>query len=85
MKQRYIILFVTTVKGGISLISFSACLSFEYRKTTDLFEFIVYPATLLKLSAVEVLWCNFWGHLSILFYHLQIATFSLLPFQCVSF
>jgi hypothetical protein len=33
----------------ISQISFSACLSFDYRKATDLFELILYPATLLKL------------------------------------
>ena len=32
---RYVILFVTIVKDVISLISFSACLSFEYRKATD--------------------------------------------------
>jgi hypothetical protein len=46
---RYCILFVTIVKGIIYLISFSACLSFEYRKATDLFELILYPAILLKL------------------------------------
>ena len=32
-----------------SLISFSACFSFEYRKATDLFELILHLATLLKL------------------------------------
>jgi hypothetical protein len=37
------------MKGVISLISFSACLSFEYRKNTTLFELILYMATLLKL------------------------------------
>ena len=47
--SRYIIVSVTVVKGVVSLISFSACLSFEYRKATDLFELILYPATLLKL------------------------------------
>jgi hypothetical protein len=46
---RYFILFVTTVKGTVSLISFSACLSFVYRKATDLFELIFNPATALKL------------------------------------
>jgi hypothetical protein len=46
--RRYFKLFVTTVKGIICLISFSACLSFEYRKATDLFNLILYPATLLK-------------------------------------
>ena len=46
--QRYFMLFVTVVKGVVSLISFSACLSFEYRKATDLFDLVLYPATLLK-------------------------------------
>jgi hypothetical protein len=46
---RYFILFVAIVKGVVSLISFSACLSFEYRKATDLFELFLYLATLLKL------------------------------------
>jgi hypothetical protein len=40
---------VTIVKGVIPLISFSACFSYEYRKATDLFELILYPAKLLKL------------------------------------
>ena len=42
-------MFVVIVKGVISLISFSDCLYFEYRKATDLLELILYPATLLKL------------------------------------
>jgi hypothetical protein len=46
---RYFILFVTIVKGVFSLIPFSACLSFEYKTTTDLFELILYQASLLKL------------------------------------
>jgi hypothetical protein len=45
----YLILFVTIVKGVFFIISFSACLSFEYRKATDLLELILYLATLLKL------------------------------------
>jgi hypothetical protein len=44
----YVILFVAIVKDVISLISFSACLSFEQKKGTDLFEIILHPATLLK-------------------------------------
>ena len=36
-------------EGVVSLISFSACLSFEYKKSTDVLELILYPATLLKL------------------------------------
>jgi hypothetical protein len=30
------------MKSGVSLISFSTCLSFEYTKVTDLFELILY-------------------------------------------
>ena len=45
---RYFTLFVAIVKGVVSLIYFSACLSFEYRKATDLFELILYSATLLN-------------------------------------
>ena len=37
---RYLILFVTIVKGVDSLISFSGPLFFEYRKATDLFKVI---------------------------------------------
>ena len=47
--SRYFILFVTIVKGINSLTSFSACLSFVWRKATDLFQLILYPATALKL------------------------------------
>ena len=46
---RYFILFVAILKGVISLTSFSACLFFEYKKTSDLLELILKPATLLKL------------------------------------
>ena len=45
----YFILFVAIVKGVISLISFSTCLSFEYRKATDLLELTLFLAILLKL------------------------------------
>ena len=44
----YFIWFVRSVKGVVSLISFSACLSFEYRKGTDLLVLILYLATVLK-------------------------------------
>ena len=40
-------LFVAIVKGEVSLISFSAHLSSVYRRATDCFELILYPATLL--------------------------------------
>jgi hypothetical protein len=46
---RYFRLFVTIVKDVTSLISFSACLSFDYRNATDLFVLILYPGILLKL------------------------------------
>ena len=41
---------MTIVKGVDSLISVSACLSFEYGKATGLFELILYLATLQKFS-----------------------------------
>jgi hypothetical protein len=61
---RYFILFVTTLNSIISLISFSVCLSFGYRKATGLFELILYPATLLNLfiSCRKTL-VEFWGSL----------------------
>jgi hypothetical protein len=37
------------VKGVISLISFSVCLSFVYRKTTDCYVLILYHATSIKV------------------------------------
>ena len=37
------------VKGDVSLVSFSAHLSFVYGRTTDFFEFILYHGTLLKV------------------------------------
>jgi hypothetical protein len=46
---RYFILFMAIVKGIVSLISFSAYLSFVYREATDFFELILYAATLLKV------------------------------------
>ena len=77
---RYFILFVTIVKGVISIISFSAHLSFECRKDTDLFELIVYLYTLLKLfiscrsSLVEFL--GSLKHTIISFANSDILTFS---------
>jgi hypothetical protein len=37
------------VKDDVSLISFSVYLSFVFRKTTDFYKLILYPATLLKV------------------------------------
>ena len=45
----YFMLFVAIVKGNVSLISFSGHLSSVYRKATDFFELILYPATLQKV------------------------------------
>jgi hypothetical protein len=56
---RIIYIFVAIVKGVGSLMSFSACVSFVLRKATDLFDLILYPATLLMLSAIQVQWLNF--------------------------
>jgi len=82
---RYFILFGTIIKGAISLISFSACFYFVERNATDLFELILYPATLLKVFVrFIVLWWNFWDHLNRLSHNLQIIIFWLHCFQSVS-
>ena len=53
--------FVAIVNSDVSLISFSAGLSFVFRRVTDCLELILYPATLLKvffsgrISLVEIL------------------------------
>jgi hypothetical protein len=61
---KFFIVFVTIVKGDVSLISFSACLSLEKKKATDLFELIFYPATLLKLFIIfRSSLVEFWGSL----------------------
>ena len=82
----YFILFVITVKGVISLISFSACLSFEWRKATDLYELILYPSTLLKkfISCRSSLVEFFFGYIYILSYHAEIVISSLPSFQFLS-
>ena len=46
--------------------------------------FYIWPVCWSCLSAVGILWWRFWGHLSILSYHLQIVIFWLFPFQFVS-
>ena len=58
---RFLMLFVAIVKGDVYLISFPSLLSSLYRRATDFFELILYPATLLKVfmscrsSLVEIL------------------------------
>ena len=61
LTRRYFILFVAIVKNAISLISISACLSFEYRMTSDLLELILYLATLLKFISCRRSLEDFWG------------------------
>ena len=46
-------LFVAIVNGDASLIFVSVHLSSIYMRVTDSFEFIVYPATLLKVFISE--------------------------------
>ncbi|EDK98251.1 mCG146853 [Mus musculus] len=58
---RYFTLFVTIVKGVVSLTSLSAHLFFVYKKGTDLLELILYPATLLKLF---IMCKEFFGRIS---------------------
>lgn len=50
-------LFVTTIKGNVSLISLSVHLSFVYRRATSVFELTLYPITLfprVELLGLEV-------------------------------
>ena len=56
-------LFETIVKGVISLISFGSYLSFEYRKTMNLFELILYSATLMKFICCRSSLVEFFGSL----------------------
>ena len=55
-------LFVAIVKGDASLISFSTKVSSVYSRAIDIFELILYPATLLRVfiscrsSLVEFFW-----------------------------
>ena len=56
-------LFGVTVNGDVSLISFSAPLSFVYRRATDFFQLILYRAKLMKVfiscrsSLIEFVGC----------------------------
>ena len=61
---RYFIWFVTIMKGVFPPISFSACLPFEWRNGTDLFEAILYSNTFLKLCIrFRSYLVEFWGSL----------------------
>lgn len=42
-------IFIILFLGTVFLMSFSVCLSFAYRKFTDLYMLILYPTTLLKV------------------------------------
>ena len=64
----------------VSSISFSVCLSFVYRKVTDICELILYPGTLLKVFITcQSSLMDFKSHLCMLSYHLQIKIFWFSP------
>jgi hypothetical protein len=54
---RYFIVFEAIVNGIVSLISFSVCMLLLYRKATDSYTLILYPATLPKSF---VIFSSFW-------------------------
>jgi hypothetical protein len=61
---RYFIVFEAIVNGLVSLISFSVCALLVYRKATDFYTLISYPATLLKEFMISgSCLVEFWGSL----------------------
>ena len=62
------------MKGVVSLLSFSVHLSFVYRKATGFFVclFVLFCFFSENISQLEECLVEFWGHLFILLYHLQI-------------
>jgi hypothetical protein len=80
---RYFILFVTIVKGVVSLIPSQPVYPLCRAKSLTFEFFYIQLHPCYCLSGLGVLWWNFWGHLYILSYHLQIVIFSLLPFQFI--
>jgi hypothetical protein len=69
------------VKSVVSLICFSGCLSFVYRKAIDFCGLILHSATSLK---VFISCRSFSWDLCIPSYHLHIKILLLLPFQFVA-
>jgi len=62
---RFFILFVTILR--VLFLSFLSQSVYHLYKASDLFVLVLYPATLLSsFSGVQVLWCNFWGHMNIM-------------------
>lgn len=70
------------MKSTISLVSFSVCLSFVYRKATDFGVLISYPPTLSKaVNSCRRFLLEFLWSISIKPYHLQVKDTLMSPFS----
>jgi hypothetical protein len=83
----YFFLFVAIVKCIVSLISFSECLIFIYRKATNFFELILYLVILLKvIICYRISLVEFWG--SLLYTIISFANSDTLTYSfliCITF